>query len=174
LQLLGVVLVSLGQRSLSENEAEADMLLGGTIFPIFVDRVAKLVGFDGAVRYTALFIGILLAMSCFLVKARLPRKKWNREAKWFDLALFKKKPFALYVSGSYLVMFVISRIMCTFNANFTFRWGLWAPLAYLPGMAVQTGFSTTMGLYLISILKSVVPSFDFMARLEITGFQCIL
>jgi MFS family permease len=78
--------------------------LGGIIFPIFFNRVMQEVGFYGAVRYTALMIGILMAASCFLITARLPRKKWNWETKWFDLTLFREKQFALLTIGGYLVM----------------------------------------------------------------------
>lgn len=94
------------------------------------------VGFYGAVRYTALFIGILLAFSCLLVRSRLPRKPWNPDVKWFDIHLFKDPQFSLYACGSWLIM-----------------WGLWAPFDFLPAMAQATGFSTDMAIYLISIVK---------------------
>jgi hypothetical protein len=87
-------------------------------------------------RYTALLIGIVLTVSCFFVKARLPRKKWNKDQKWLDLTLFREMPFALYTFGSFFIM-----------------WGLWAPFDYLPSMAVEAGFSPTLALYLISIIK---------------------
>ena len=72
----------------------------GGVFTAAMQRV----GFYGAVRYTALLIGILLVLSCFAVRPRLPRKKWNRDAKWFDVALFKEKQFAFYTFGSFFVM----------------------------------------------------------------------
>lgn len=84
--------------------------LGGVIFPIFFDRIMAQVGFAGALRYTASFIGICLAVSCFLVRARLPCKKWNPDVKWFDLSLFRQKQFAIYSIGSYLVMSVLGAI----------------------------------------------------------------
>jgi len=64
------------------------------------------VGFAGAVRYAALFEGILLVVACVLVTARLPRKKWNPDLKWVDFTLFKDKGFALYTIGASFVMFV--------------------------------------------------------------------
>lgn len=39
------------------------------------------------------------------------------------------------------------------NALTTDRWGLWAPFDYLPSMAAHEGFSPTLALYLISIIK---------------------
>lgn len=62
------------------------------------------VGFYGAVRYTALVIGILMAASCFLITSRLPRKEWNWETKWFDWMLFKEKQFALFTIGAHFAM----------------------------------------------------------------------
>ncbi|KAK9234203.1 major facilitator superfamily domain-containing protein [Lipomyces kononenkoae] len=127
----------LRRRGLAIGIASACVSLGGVIFPIFFNRVMEIVGFYRAVRYAALFISILLAASCFLVQARLPRKNWNPEIKWFDVDLFKEKEFALYTIGAFFVML-----------------GLWAPYNYLPSMALEAGFSPTMSLYLISIINS--------------------
>lgn len=92
------------QRGLATGIASAGSSLGGVIFPIFLNKVMGRVGFYGAVRYAALFIGILLAASCFLVRARLPRKKWDSKAKWFDFSLFKEIPFAFYTAGGFFLM----------------------------------------------------------------------
>ena len=78
--------------------------LGGVIYPFFLNKVMQDIGFPGALRYTALLMGILLLTACFLVRARLPRKKWDTKTKWFDVTLFKDKSFALYTMGSWLVM----------------------------------------------------------------------
>ena len=80
--------------------------VGGVIFPIFFSRIMGIVGFNGALRYTALFIGILLAISCFFVTARVPRRKWNKDMKWVDIYLFKQTHIALYCFGSFLCMLV--------------------------------------------------------------------
>lgn len=92
------------RRGLAVGITSTGSSLGGVIFPIFLNRVKNEKGFYGAVRYTALFIGILLAASCFMIRARLPRKKWDPNVKWFDFTLFKQKPFALYTIGAYFVM----------------------------------------------------------------------
>lgn len=80
--------------------------LGGVIFPLFLDKVIQEVGFAAAVRYTALLTGIGFAVGCFLVRSRLPKKKWDRKAKWFEFALFKEPQFAMYTFGAFLVMSV--------------------------------------------------------------------
>ena len=79
---------------------------GGVIFPLLLNKVLGDVGFAGMARYCALFIGILLASSCLLITARLPRKKWNPKLNWIDFSLFKDPAFASYTVGAYLVMFV--------------------------------------------------------------------
>lgn len=94
------------RRGLGVGLASVGSSLGGVIFPIYLDCITRSIGLPGALRYTALFIGILLALACFTVKARLPRKKWNHELKWFDKSLFKQKSFALYTFGAYFVMYV--------------------------------------------------------------------
>ena len=82
------------------------MTAGGVIFPFFVNRVIQDLGFAGAMRYNALFIGILLVAACVFVRARLPRKKWNPDLRWFDFKLLITKSFGLYTLGAFLVMCV--------------------------------------------------------------------
>jgi MFS family permease len=86
------------------NRQDLTNCLGGVIFPIFFDKVMHRVGFYGAIRYTALMIGILMAFSCILITSRLPRKKWDSKLKWFDLTLFKEKRFALFTIGAFFAM----------------------------------------------------------------------
>jgi hypothetical protein len=85
-------------------ETSLTIKTGGVIFPIFFHRVMQQVGFNGAVRYTALLMGIPLAASCFLIRPRLPRKKWDWSVKWFDLTLFKERQFALFTIGAHFGM----------------------------------------------------------------------
>lgn len=105
-------MISVGQwlarrRGLATGIAAAGSSMGGVIFPIFVDRVNRDVGFYGAVRYTALFMGVLLAASCLLVRSRFPRKTWDPDARWFEARLFRQPQFAFYTFGVYFVMFVL-------------------------------------------------------------------
>lgn len=96
------------RRGLATGIASTGSSVGGVICPIFMDRVMETKGFAGATRYVALLMGVLLVAACILTRARLPRKKWNRELKWFDVTLFKKKEFTLFTIGTYLTMWVLS------------------------------------------------------------------
>lgn len=68
-----------------------------------MNRVIEEIGFTGAMRYTALFIGILEAFMCALIKSRLPRKKWDPNLKWFELGMLIDKKFGTYTVGAFLV-----------------------------------------------------------------------
>ncbi|KAJ5128038.1 hypothetical protein N7448_008817, partial [Penicillium atrosanguineum] len=125
------------QRGLAMGITVAGSSIGGVVFPFFLQLVMEDVGFNGMVRYTALFIGIALVGAFFLLSARLPPKKWDSEMAWFDFTLFKNRGFAFYALGSYFVM-----------------WGLWAPFDYLPSMAQLSGMSDSLALYLIAIVNA--------------------
>ncbi|TPX12637.1 uncharacterized protein E0L32_000814 [Thyridium curvatum] len=135
-------LVCVGQwfvrrRGLASGIAASGSSMGGVIFPIFLNRVQADIGLPGALRYSALMIGILLAASVFMVRARLPRKKWDPKVKWFDVALFGQKEFGLYSAGTFLTM-----------------WGLWGPFDFVSSMALEQGFSPDLALGLVSIINA--------------------
>ena len=92
------------RRGLAVGIVSCGSSLGGIIFPFFVNRVIEDVGFAGAIRYIALFKGLLLLVAYVLIKTRLPRKKWNSNLKWFDAKVLTDKSFGLYTLGAYLVM----------------------------------------------------------------------
>ncbi|KAI9642405.1 hypothetical protein NHQ30_009209 [Ciborinia camelliae] len=128
----------------------------GVIFPIFANKLIEEVGFYGTVRYVALLIGILQSCACCLVKARMPRKQWNKDAKWVDFTLFKDPTFALYTAGTFLVMYMhnLNPFLLPFTTNPHDRLGLWAPFDYLPSMALSHGFSDSLSIYLISLINA--------------------
>lgn len=90
------------RRGLAVGIVSCGSSLGGVIFPFLVNRVIEDVGFAGAMRDITLFEGLLLLVACVLVKARLPRKKWNSNLKWFDAKILTAKSFGLYTLGAYL------------------------------------------------------------------------
>ncbi|GLA02068.1 hypothetical protein AnigIFM60653_001363 [Aspergillus niger] len=142
------------RRGLATGIAVSGSSLGGVIFPIFLDRVINDIGFYGAVRYTALFVGIMLALACLLIRSRLPRKEWNGKAAWVDLTLLKDTAFGLYTAGAFFIMFVIRSYQWPYPTTDSDRWGLWAPFDYISSMAENAGFSSTLALYLISIINA--------------------
>ncbi|KAF2162684.1 hypothetical protein M409DRAFT_68973 [Zasmidium cellare ATCC 36951] len=125
------------RRGLAIGIASVGSSVGGVIFPLFLDQVIHEVGFYGAIRYTALLDGVVLAAGCCLVKSRLPKKKWDKNAKWFDVTLFRHPEFALFTLGSFFVM-----------------WGLWVPFDFISTFATSQGFSYELALSLISIINA--------------------
>lgn len=124
------------RRGLATGIASVGSSLGGVLFPIFFVRVSAAVGFYGAIRYAALMNGIVLVPSSFLVRARLPRKKWDSNVPWLDWSLFRQKKFACLALGAFLVM-----------------WGIWGPFNFISSMGLDAGFSETLAVYLISLVK---------------------
>lgn len=92
------------RRGLAIGIASVGSSLGGVIFPLFFNQVIGEVGFAGAMRYAALFVGVLLAIGCYFVRSRLPRRDWDPKAKFVDVRLFKDPMFTLFAFGSFLVM----------------------------------------------------------------------
>ncbi|KAG0650090.1 MFS transporter [Hyphodiscus hymeniophilus] len=112
-------------------------LTGGIVHPIYLHILIDRSGFPAALRWSALVVGLSGAAACLLIRTRLPTKKWDREAKFFDTSLFKQPTFLFYSLGSFFVI-----------------WGLFAPWNYLPSMSLQHGFSQNMAVYTIPILNA--------------------
>ncbi|KAF2166993.1 hypothetical protein M409DRAFT_66108 [Zasmidium cellare ATCC 36951] len=127
----------LRRRGLANGIITVGSSLAGVILPLFIYKLLVEIGLAGALRYSALMIGVLLALSCFLVRPRMPPKKWDKKAGWFDPSLFRQPPFALFTIGSFLSM-----------------WGTWIPFAFISTFATQKAFSSEMALSLISLINA--------------------
>lgn len=92
------------RRGMASGIASAGSSLGGVIFPLFLYKLIGEVGFPGAIRYTALFLGVILTIGCLFIRGRLPRRKWNKEAKWFDWSLLVEPKFGFFTFGVFFVM----------------------------------------------------------------------
>ncbi|KAH8706938.1 MFS transporter [Phaeosphaeriaceae sp. PMI808] len=134
-------LVATGQwfttrRGLANGIVASGSSLGGVIFPIMVSRLIKSKGFPAAVRYTGLFIGLLLliAVACmsapFPPRGRKPREK-NTQSP------FKSVPWLLFTTGCFFII-----------------WGLFAPFDYLPLAALSGGMSARLAPYTIVVANA--------------------
>lgn len=92
------------RRGLAVGIASVGSSAGGVVFPAFFIELAPRIGFHAAIRWATLMIGVLLAVACLLVRARLPRRKWDASQKWLDLTMLRQKQFGLYTLGCFLVM----------------------------------------------------------------------
>lgn len=92
------------RRGLAIGISSCGASVGGVVFPVFLERVIRHVGFYAAVRWTALVVGVLLGGACWLIRARLPGKRWDWETRWFDGGLFGERGFVFYTFGAYFVM----------------------------------------------------------------------
>ncbi|KAH8806104.1 MFS transporter [Xylogone sp. PMI_703] len=169
--LFTVAMVASGQwydknRALAMGLVAAGSGLGGILHPIYIRILMQRIGFPGAVRYTALVIGLCNLISCITISTKFPPKKWKHGGSLLNFALLKDIRFAVYTLGCFLVL-----------------WGLFTPWNYLPSMALRHGFSNEMSIYAISIQNAgsiigrVVPAYaaDRLGRLNlliISGALC--
>lgn len=87
-------------------------------------------------RWTALIVGVLLAIANVLVVPPMKRRGWAARRSILSVAVFKKPSYLFFVGGSFL-----------------FFWGLFGPFNYLPLFAEQTQETYYIGSYAVSILK---------------------
>jgi hypothetical protein len=110
-------------------------------------RILATEGFANSVRWTAVMQGVLLFVAILLISSPdIPKKPapptnttsdGPQESKLKTaLSHFNNLPWGLFALGCFLSL-----------------WGLWAPLNYLPLMALQTGMSLDMSNYTLSIIK---------------------
>jgi hypothetical protein len=55
-------------------------------------------------RVNALVVAIAGLISCLLMRTRLPKKKWDPEARFLDFTLFKQRIFSVYCVGTFFVV----------------------------------------------------------------------
>ncbi|KAH6853951.1 major facilitator superfamily domain-containing protein [Chaetomium sp. MPI-CAGE-AT-0009] len=110
---------------------------GGVVFPIMLARLFDQIGFRQTLRYTALMIGIMLAIANLLVTSPLPPKGLAGRRSLISFATFKKLTYLLFVSGSFL-----------------FFWGLFGPFDYLPIFASGNPATEHIALYTVAILNA--------------------
>ncbi|KAE9366249.1 putative MFS transporter [Stipitochalara longipes BDJ] len=134
-------LVSVGQhfhrrKALALGIVLAGSSTGGVIHPIYLHFLIPKIGFPYAIRVNALIIFSCGVVSCVLMKTRLPRKEWDKTAKYLDFSLFKHRIFSIYCLGTFFVV-----------------WGLFSTWNYLPTMSLRHNFSNGLAIYTIVVLN---------------------
>lgn len=160
-------LVTAGQyfkvkRALALGVVASGSSLGGVIFPIFLARLFQEVGYGATLRWTALFIGILLAIANALITPVNKPKGWKARRSLFRPEVLKNPDFLLYASGS-----------------FFFFWGLFGPFDYLPSFTQALPSTKYLAIYTVSIINAasimgrILPSYfaDKLGRLATMTFM---
>lgn len=80
-----------------------DLLPGGFLHPLYLKILIDDLGFKQALRWASLVIGVTSALSCLLMRARLPKKKWGKGRRFIDFSLFKQSTFSVYCLGTFFV-----------------------------------------------------------------------
>ncbi|KAL2165668.1 hypothetical protein VTG60DRAFT_4051 [Thermothelomyces hinnuleus] len=109
----------------------------GVVFPIMLARFFEEIGFRQTMCWTALMIGVMLAVANFLVTSPVPPKGLAGRRTLISLKPFKMSTYLLFVSGSFL-----------------FYWGLFGPFDYLPLFAEGDESTKRIALYTVSIVNA--------------------
>ncbi|KMU74826.1 hypothetical protein CISG_00756 [Coccidioides immitis RMSCC 3703] len=124
------------KRGLATGLVASGSSLGGIIFPIVVSRLIAQVGFASALRWTGLLMACVLVIGNLCISGPIP-PKGKSDRKLAGAKAFKSLAWILYSSGCFLMM-----------------WGLFAPINYLPLMALKAGASKMLSTYTISIANA--------------------
>ncbi|KAI0908377.1 monocarboxylate permease-like protein [Ustulina deusta] len=114
--------------------AIAGSSVGGVIFPLALPRLFSntKVGFGWAVRVIGFIILALLALSCMVIKERLPPRK----NKFFLRRAFTEITYVLIIAAGFVIYL-----------------GMFSPYFFLPQYALSRGVDPLFSSYLIAILN---------------------
>ncbi|KAI1056745.1 hypothetical protein LB507_001507 [Fusarium sp. FIESC RH6] len=110
---------------------------GGVVLPIMLSRLFKNIGFAWTMRVVGFMFLALCAISCVLIKSRLPPKP---------------RPFAV---SDYKRCFKEPVMVLTMLGGFLFFWGMFLPLSYIIIQAKASGVSEGLVPYLLPIVNGI-------------------
>ena len=111
--------------------------IGGIIFPLMLQKLIPKLGFAWATRILGFILVALVVIANFLIRSRLPRRKYKAANVLPDLTVFKDPIFAFVTLGIFLL-----------------EWGIFVPLAYITSYAVAHGASTAFGFQVVALLNA--------------------
>ncbi|KAL2157992.1 hypothetical protein VTH06DRAFT_4801 [Thermothelomyces fergusii] len=117
--------------------AHNNCVSGGVVFPIMLARLFEEIGFRPTMRWTALMIGVMLAVANILITSPVAPKGLTGRRALMSLKPFRMPTYLLFVSGSFL-----------------FYWGLFGPFDYLPLFAEGDESTQGIALYTVSIVNA--------------------
>lgn len=136
------------RRGLATGIVASGSSVGGVVFPILVTELIAKVGFPSAVRWTALMLGVLLAIACVCISSPFPPKGLG-DRKRGDVSAFKDPSWLGFTLGAFFIV-----------------WGLFAPFNYLPlQSSTSAGFSSRLSFYTVAITNAasvpgrILPAF---------------
>jgi MFS family permease len=110
--------------------------VGGVAFPFLMTRMIRSVGYGWAMRTAAFLILALLIVANLTLKSR--RVRGRQSMPWGSLLKpFRELTFVTLFAGLFLVPF-----------------GLYAPITYIPTVAIGAGMSVDMAQYLVAIYNA--------------------
>ena len=107
------------------------------MFPLTLQSLIPKIGFAWATRAVALICLVLVTLSCFLVKSRLPKKPVSKENMLPDFRILRSPAFALTTAGIFFI-----------------EWGLFVPVSYISSYALSHGVSEELSYQLLAILNA--------------------
>ncbi|TXT07337.1 hypothetical protein VHUM_03057 [Vanrija humicola] len=124
------------KRALAGSVAICGSGLGGTVWPIAMQRLFRQIGFGWTLRTVGFIAILLLTISNLLVRTRLPRRK-PTPLRGFHKPLISEWPFFLFTCSSSLCC-----------------WGMFTPFFYISVYARHLGASVTLAFYCVSFMNA--------------------
>lgn len=110
--------------------------LGGVMFPLLLENLFPKIGFAWATRVVALISLLLMAVGCWLVKSRLPKKRTTKENILPDLGILLDASFALVTLGIFFA-----------------ELGIFIPITFISSYALSHDISQKISYQLLAFLN---------------------
>ncbi|OBZ74448.1 putative transporter MCH4 [Grifola frondosa] len=111
--------------------------IGGTVYPILLQKLFIHIGFAWGVRVSGFICLALCAVATGTVTSRLSPKRCPTQSPWLDVKTFKDTQFVLLVIGSCFISL-----------------GLFIPFFYIVSYGLDIGVSPNTAFYVLAVLNA--------------------